>query len=165
MINEMEDAAMAELGNADKCFFCERELDFSWERIFFNPNWVPGEPKTEDWTKVKSCCMGCEGKVKKYMEERETKQAVNKDGKLLFVVEDGESHWYLGDSQEQVIEHHKSFDDIEVEDCTPVTVLEALKLTVNLDEYNKDKVVMFEFINEGGWYYDNGVALVSSTAY
>ncbi|MCC5467650.1 hypothetical protein [Pelosinus baikalensis] len=92
--------------NLDKCFFCAREMKSECERFFFDPTFIKGKPFDYS-TKVRSCCMGCEGKIKDFMIERETKQAVNKDGKLLFFLDDGEFWWYLGDSAEQIIEYHK----------------------------------------------------------
>lgn len=157
--------------NIDKCFFCNREMDPHLGQILFNPAHTPEtKPTVRDFEKLKNCCMGCKGKIKDFMIERETKQAANKDGKLLFCIDDGESHWYLGDSEDQVMDFHERLDDeIIIDQCRPVSILEALKLTVQPDEYNENgkevNVVMYDFINEGNWYYDNGVVMVSSTAY
>jgi hypothetical protein len=159
--------------NLDKCFFCGREMNPSWEQIFFNPAHTPEtKPSARDFEKLKSCCMGCEGKIKEFMTERETKQAVNKDGKLLFFLDDGEFWWYLGDSKEQVIDYHKNSldgEDTIIDKCEPVSVLKALQNKIRLDEIdenaNQIKVIMFDFINEEEWHYENGVAPVASSVF
>jgi hypothetical protein len=159
--------------NVDKCFFCERELKLDWEQIFFNPAHTPEtKPTALDFEKLKTCCMGCSDKLKAFMDERETKQASNKDGKLLFFIDDGEFWWYLGDSAEQVIEYHKQSyegEDTIIDKCEPVSILQALQRNVRLEESDKDgnpmKVIMFDFINDEKWNYENGVAAVASSVF
>lgn len=90
---------------------------------------------------------------------------INKDGKILFRLNDSEDHWYLGDSEKQVRAFHvKTCGEDFVESCKMVSPFVAKKLSVWLEDEGKG-VPMLDLINEDQIYYDDGVALVASTVY
>ncbi len=151
------------MDKVDKCFFCDREMDLNWERIFFDPNHAPDSQETKDFSILESCCMSCEGEVEKFMK----KQVINNDGKLFFFLDDGERWWYLGDSKEQVIKYHTKTmdDDVEIECCDPISRIRALKTMIKLDNCDGEEISMFEAVNYGKNKYDDGVCCVESSVY
>ncbi len=95
--------------------------------------------------------------------------AVNKDGKTLFLLDDGERWWYLGDNQQQVEKFHRDSygdEEIEIDEIRPVTVTGAAKTMILLEEKVDGKDVkkpLLEVINDDDICYSDGVCLVAST--
>lgn len=89
----------------------------------------------------------------------------NKDGKILFILNDGEDHWYLGDSEQQVRDFHiKICGEDFIESCKQVPIRTAKKLKIWLEDEG-NQVPILDLINEDQIYYDDGVAFIASTVY